>query len=154
MALCALPSFCLGHSGAGEDTGLHLAFLSCSVPDSLAPASLPWPCTPALGRSQILWPPSECNLAENFHLDRTGLAHLPPSSGAEVLALWPFLCGDPLLPRPVGVWRHGWRQPSCFDLCGVLTKASLLCCCLNPSLFPFEKASNEILLCAGPCGRC
>lgn len=61
----------------------------------------PWLSIPALGRSQILWALSECNLAENSHLDRRPtLTFLPAArlGAPEVLALGPPLCWDPFLP--------------------------------------------------------
>lgn len=59
---------------------------------ALAHAFQPW------GRSQILWPLSESNLAGNFHLERKLV--LPPAGLAVpvVGALWCFLCWDPVLP--------------------------------------------------------
>lgn len=92
-----LPSLCLGHSGAGEDISHHLVF-SYSVPDSLAPDSLSWLRISALGRSQILWVPSECDLAENSHLDGRPTLTSLSASRLDALILGPSLCWDPFLP--------------------------------------------------------
>lgn len=121
VVLCALPSSCLGHFGAGEDTSRHLAF-SYSVPDSLAPASLPWLRSSGFFQN-VIWL-------------RTLTLTAGLCSPSSLQPGWPdtpellALAGAPPLSGPHSSLTCLWleAEPSCFDPSGVLTNAGLPAC--------------------------